>query len=91
MMKINVCNLDRFFQVVNSCEHPVKLIVSETSAEDLRGNEFVQNLLKDMQDGITELSIETENSVDAMALLRFMMEDGKSPESCKNASLGNAA
>ncbi len=91
MMKINVCNLDRFFQVVNSCEHPVKLIVSETSAEDLRGNEFVQNLLKDMQDGYTELSIETENSLDAMALLRFMMEDGRNPEECKNASLVTAA
>ncbi|HWQ06918.1 MAG: hypothetical protein ABFD03_10830 [Clostridiaceae bacterium] len=91
MMKVNVCNLERFFQVVNSCEHPVKLVVSEANAEDLRGNEFVQGLLLDMQDGITELSIETEDSLDAMSLLRFMMEDGRSPEGCKNASLVNAA
>ena len=76
MLKMNVCNLQRFFEVVDSCEHPVMLVVSEDMAEDLRNNAFVQGLLLDMQEGITELTIETEDSVDTMSLLRFMMEDG---------------
>ena len=77
MLKMNVCNMQRFFEVVNRCEHPVKLVVSEGKAEDLRGNTFVQGLLLDMQEGITALSVETEDSVDTMSLLRFMMEDGR--------------
>ena len=77
MLKMNVCNLQRFFEVVDSCEHPVMLVVSEDMSEDLRSNAFVQGLLLDMQEGITELTIETEDSVDTMSLLRFMMEDGR--------------
>ena len=77
MLKMNVCNLQRFFEVVDRCEHPVMLVVSEDRSEDLRSNAFVQGLLLDMQEGITELTIETEDSVDTMSLLRFMMEDGR--------------
>lgn len=77
MLKMNVCNMQRFFEVVNRCEHPVKLVVSEGEAEDIRGNTFVQDLLMSMHNGITELTIETEDSVDTMSLLRFMMEDGR--------------
>jgi hypothetical protein len=77
MLRMNVCNMQRLFEVVNRCEHPVKLVVSEDKAEDIRGNAFVQDLLLNMHDGITELTIETEDGVDTMSLLRFMMEDGR--------------
>ena len=45
MMKINVTNLGHFFEVVNACESPVRLIVAEREPEELRNNGFVQNLL----------------------------------------------
>lgn len=85
MLKMNVCNMQRFFEVVNRSEHPVKLIVSEDEAKDIRGNAFVQDLLLSMHNGITELTIETEDSVDTMSLLRFMMEDGRDACECKVA------
>jgi len=78
MMKINVTNLGRFFEVVNECEGSVKLIVAEREPEELKGNRFVQNLLLDTQNGITKLSLETESERDTIRLIRFMMQDGKS-------------
>jgi hypothetical protein len=78
MMKINVTNLGRFFEVVNECEGSVKLIVAEREPEELKGNRFVQNLLLDTQNGITRLSLETESERDTIRLIRFMMQDGKS-------------
>ena len=78
MMKINVTNLGRFFEIVNKCEGSVKLIVAEREPEELKGNTFVQNLLLDTQNGITKLSIETETERDTIRLIRFMMEDGRS-------------
>ena len=77
MMKINVTNLRRFFEVVNSCEGSVKLIVAEREPEELKGNGFVQNLLMDTQNGITKLSVETNSDKDTIRLIRFMMEDGR--------------
>lgn len=77
MMKINVTNLRRFFEVVNSCEASVKLIVAEREPEELKGNGFVQNLLMDTQNGITKLSVETNSDKDTIRLIRFMMEDGR--------------
>ena len=78
MMKINVTNLGHFFEVVNSCEGSIKLVVAEREPEELKGNSFVQNLLLDTQNGITKLSIETESERDTIRLIRFMMEDGRS-------------
>lgn len=78
MMKINVTNLGRFFEVVNECEGSVKLIVAEREPEELKGNRFVQNLLLGTQNGITRLSLETESERDTIRLIRFMMQDGKS-------------
>ena len=78
MMKINVTNLGRFFEIVNNCEGSVKLIVAEREPEELKGNSFVQNLLLDTQNGITKLSVETETERDTIRLIRFMMEDGRS-------------
>ena len=77
MMKINVTNLKRFFEIVNSCEASVKLIVAEREPEELKGNGFVQNLLMDTQNGITKLSVETNSDKDTIRLIRFMMEDGR--------------
>ena len=77
MMKINVTNLRRFFEIVNSCEGSVKLIVAEREPEELKGNGFVQNLLMDTQNGITKLSVETNSDKDTIRLIRFMMEDGR--------------
>jgi hypothetical protein len=76
MMKINVTNLGRFFEVVNNCEGSVKLIVAEREPEELKANCFVQNLLIDTQNGITKLSLETESERDTVNLIRFMMQDG---------------
>ena len=73
MMKINVSNLGRFFEIVNKSEGSVKLIVAERAPEELKGNSFVQNLLLDTQNGITKLSIETELEQDTIRLIRFMM------------------
>ncbi|MBA4348224.1 MAG: hypothetical protein C0413_05190 [Clostridiales bacterium] len=78
MMKVNVTNLSRFFEIVNNSEGSIKLIVAERKPEELKGNSFVQNLLLDTQNGITKLSIETENERDTIRLIRFMMEDGRS-------------
>ena len=78
MLKVNVTNLRRFFEIVNNSEGSIKLIVAEREPEELKGNTFVQNLLLDTQNGITKLSIETENERDTIRLIRVMMEDGRS-------------
>ena len=78
MMKINVTNLRRFFEVVNASEGSVKLMVAEREPEELKDNGFVQNLLLDTQNGVTKLSIETSSERDTIRLIRFMMEDGRS-------------
>ena len=78
MMKVNVTNLRRFFEIVNNSEGSIKLIVAEREPEELKDNSFVQNLLLDTQNGITKLSIETETERDTIRLIRFMMEDGRS-------------
>ena len=78
MMKINVTNLKRFFEIVNNSEASVKLIVAEREPEELKGNTFVQNLLLDTQNGVTKLSIETASERDTIRMIRFMMEDGRS-------------
>ncbi|NLI52806.1 MAG: hypothetical protein GX417_00620 [Clostridiales bacterium] len=86
MMKINVTNLKRFFEIVNTCEGSVKLIVSEREPEELRGNSFVQNLLLETQNGVTKLSVETSSARDTIRLIRFMMEDGKSLDETTGSS-----
>lgn len=91
MMKINVTNLGRFFEVVNACESPVRLIVAEREPEELRNNGFVQNLLKDTQNGVTKLSIETNSERDTVKLIRFMMEDGVSLDENKGSARVTAA
>ena len=91
MMKINVSNLGRFFEIVNKSEGSVKLIVAERAPEELKGNSFVQNLLLDTQNGITKLSIETELEQDTIRLIRFMMEDGVSLDECKGSARVTAA
>ena len=91
MMKINVTNLGRFFEVVNACESPVQLIVAEREPEELRGNGFVQNLLKDTQNGVTKLSIATSSEKDTIKLIRFMMEDGVSNDEVKGSALVSVA
>ncbi|MEA5047400.1 MAG: hypothetical protein VB034_02200 [Eubacteriales bacterium] len=91
MMKINVTNLERFFEIVNACESSVQLIVAEREPEELRNNGFVQNLLKDTQNGVTKLSIQTSSEKDTVKLIRFMMEDGVSLNECKGSARVTAA
>jgi hypothetical protein len=86
MMYLNVTNLERFFETVNACENPVKLIVAEHDSADLRGNHFVQKLLLDTQNGVTKLSIETSSGKDTISLIRFMMEDGENANETKGSS-----
>ena len=76
MMKANVTNLKRFFEIVNESEGSVKLIVAEREPEELKGNSFVQNLLLDTQNGVTRLTISTASERDTVRLIRFMMQDG---------------
>ena len=78
MMKINVTNLRRFFEIVNASEGSVKLMIAEREPEELKDNGFVQNLLLDTQNGVTKLSIETASERDTIRMIRFMMEDGRS-------------
>ena len=91
MMKINVTNLGHFFEVVNACESPVRLIVAEREPEELRNNGFVQNLLRDTQNGVTKLSIETSSERDTVKLIRFMMEDVVSLDESKGSARVTAA
>jgi hypothetical protein len=91
MMKLNVCNLRQFFEVVNGCEAPVQLIAPDKETKELRNNDFIQSLLIDMQKGITTLSIQTGSEGDTMKMIRFMMEDGKDMSACRNASAITAA
>ncbi len=86
MMKINVTNLRRFFDIVNTSEGSVKLIVAEREPEELKGNSFVQNLLLDTQNGVTRLSIETNSERDVIRLIRFMMEDGMDLDATSGSS-----
>ena len=76
MMKVNVTNLKRFFEIVNTSEGSVKLIIAEREPEELKGNSFIQNLLLDTQNGITRLSVLPSSERDTIRLIRFMMEDG---------------
>ena len=91
MMKMNVTNLKRFFEIVNNSEASVKLIVAEREPEELKGNTFVQNLLLDTQNGVTKLSIETASERDTIRLIRFMMEDGISDVETKGSALVSVA
>jgi len=91
MMKINVTNLERFFEIVNACESTVQLMVAEREPEELRGNSFVQNLLKETQNGVTKLSIRTASEKDTIRLIRFMMEDGVSGFEAKDSALVSVA
>ena len=91
MMKINVTNLGRFFEIVNACESSVQLLVAEREPEELRGNSFVQNLLKDTHNGVTKLSIKTASEKDTIRLIRFMMEDGISDVEVKGSALVSVA
>jgi hypothetical protein len=86
MIKINVTNLKRFFEVVNASEGSVKLIVAEREPEELKGNSFIQNLLLDTQNGVTKLSVMTSSERDTIKLIRFMMEDGVTANETGNAS-----
>jgi len=91
MLRMNVCNLDRFFEVVNHCENPVKLVVPGQEPEELRNNGFLQDLLIETRNGITTLSVQAEAAEDTMKLIRFMMEDGKSLSECRGSSLLDVA
>ena len=91
MMKINVTNLERFFEIVNACERSVQLMVAEREPEELRGNSFVQNLLKETQNGVTKLSIKTASEKDTIRLIRFMMEDGVRGFEAKDSALVSVA
>ncbi len=86
MMKINVTNLKRFFEIVNNSEGSVKLIVAEREPEELKGNSFIQNLLLDTQNGVTRLSVLTSSERDTIRLIRFMMEDGRSLDETRDSS-----
>jgi len=91
MLKINVTNLRRFFEIVNACESSVQLIVAEREPEELRGNGFVQNLLLDTQNGVTKLSITTSSDKDTVKLIRFMMEDGIANDEAAGSALVSVA
>ena len=69
----------------------MQLIVAEREPEELRGNGFVQNLLKDTQNGVTKLSIATSSEKDTIKLIRFMMEDGVSNDEVKGSALVSVA
>lgn len=86
MMKVNVTNLKRFFEIVNTSEGSVKLIVAEREPEELKGNSFIQNLLLDTQNGVTKLSVLPSSERDTIRLIRFMMEDGASLDENRDSS-----
>jgi hypothetical protein len=69
----------------------VQLLVAEREPEELRGNSFVQNLLKDTHNGVTKLSIKTASEKDTIRLIRFMMEDGISDVEAKDSALVSVA
>lgn len=91
MIKINVTNLKRFFEIVNNCESSVKLMVAEREPEELRGNDFIQNLLMETQNGVTKLSISTSSERDTLRMIRFMMDDGRSNDECIGSAVVTAA
>ncbi len=91
MMHLYVTNLKKFFEIVNACESPVRMIVAEHEPEELRDNQFVQKLLLDTQNGVTKLSVEINSAKDATRLIRFMMEDGAAGSEPKGTSRIHAA
>ena len=78
MMKIYVYNMQHFIETVDSCEGPVKMVTSDGIFEDLRGNEFLQNILSSFHAGHTSampLNLNVQVTKDYMRLVYFMMGD----------------
>lgn len=78
MLKINVCNIERFVEVVNHCEGPVNLLMSDGKYMDLRRDVCLQNeLFSNHENNTTRMPLHIDVSVtrDYMRLVYFMMSD----------------
>lgn len=78
MLKINVCNRERFAEVVNHCEGPVNLLISDGVYKDLRKNDYLQDVLSSIyENNMARIPLHIELSVtrDYMRFVYFMMSD----------------
>lgn len=78
MLKINVCNIERFVEVVNHCEGPVNLLTSDGAYKDLRRNDYLQQVVSSLHENNTisiPLHIDTPVTRDYMRLVYFMISD----------------
>lgn len=78
MLKINVCNRERFMEVIAQCEGPVNLLMSEGHYMDLRRDVHLQNkLFSSHENNTTRMPLHIDVSVtrDYMRLVYFMMSD----------------
>lgn len=78
MLKINVCNMERFMEVIAKCEGPINLLVSDGQYIDLRRDVYLQNkLFSNHENNTTKMPLHIDVSVtrDYIRLVYFMMSD----------------
>ena len=77
MIKLNVYNLKRFFEIVNHCDGPVFLDAPDGKSEDLRRNSFLQYVISSSQpkSSFTHFDVRVSDKDDIARLLQFCMGD----------------
>ena len=74
MKLLNIKDLDKFFEVINSCDGQVYLISKEGDRLNLKST-LCQFIAREVFSGeVDELEIVTHNSKDTIKLIKFMME-----------------
>ncbi len=79
-MKVkNITDIDRFFEIVNSCEGKIELVTGEGDRLNLKSKltQYV-SMAKIFSDGsIKELELVAYEPKDTEKLVRFMMDGGR--------------
>lgn len=74
MKLLNIKDVDRFFEIINSCDGQVYLISKEGDRLNLKST-LCQFVAKEVFTGeVDELEVVAHNPEDAIKLMKFMME-----------------
>lgn len=74
MKLLNIKDVDRFFEIINSCDGQVYLISKEGDRLNLKST-LCQFVAKEVFSGeVDELEVVAHNPEDAIKLMKFMME-----------------
>ena len=77
MVKLNVMNLQRFFDEVNQCVGPIVIEAPDGQQADLRKNSFLQYVIDSTHqpEEATPVTVKVEKSDDIRRLLDFAVRD----------------